>query len=414
MDLTREQFIAVYSLAGRMAKADGKVSEEERKMILQFLAINNALPDIKSESDLMEVENKAAYMTLEDACSIIKESSDAVKKFLSEYLKYIGVSDHNCDDREIALYMEIANLCDISSDDNDAAAEKDASKVDDEDEDDDFIDSEGDKVVDNISYQLWPDSTATADMFEDDEVRDEITVVSSIKYKGKEYIVTSFAIIDGEYGKLNLPGTIKSIDGAFSDMDRDVRDNLTVNLANNPNITFEKGVFYSKDYKTLLNANLMPDCKEYTVKDGVEMIINSAFEAHNEIETLNIPASVKQIDSPFSEDSELKTVNIFNREGSVKFYDEEPGVESFPEGTVINYNSLPKSNKEPRDNNEHLSKPNIQTKGSEVIKAIWSKMTILQKVIAITVILLPFFVGFWAIIITILVLWYLYKKNQQK
>lgn len=285
---------------------------------------------------------------------------------------------------------------------------------DDDNDDDEWLDSDGDTVVDNIMYDLYGDGTAMARLFEEDEEREQITIPATINYNGKTYTVTSFAISDGEYSELNLPSTIKTIDGeAFSEMDRETRDKLVVNLAADAQVLYKGKAFYSKDKKHLTNTSLMPDCKEYTVTDGVEQIWNYAFAAHNEIETLNVPASVKQIDSPFSDESGLKIVNIFNHEGNVKFYDEEPGVESFPKGTTINYHPRKESqelkqNTQPKGQLSHTTPSNNPTKKG--FKDRWHDLPIKYKIISILSILLPFVFGFWAIIITIAVLWYIWKR----
>ena len=264
-------------------------------------------------------------LTLESAGKVKK---NAVKADMESMIAYKHKSDTaNSDEDE----------------DEDVDVDEDVDDDDVDDDDDEWMDVEGDVVVDNISYDLWSDGTATANMFEDDDERDEITIVPSVKNEGKEYVVTSFAINDGEYTKLNLPSTIKRIEGgAFSEMDEDVRKNLTVKLSGNNNIVIENGVVYSADFKDLQNATLMPSTKRYQVRNGVEQIGNSAFEGHDEIEILDIPSSVKQIDSIFGEDSNLKVVNIHNIEGAVKFYEEEEGVESFPEGVEVKYLGLEK------------------------------------------------------------------------
>ncbi len=409
------QIHAIMALMNHISLADG-YDEKEGHMFAILMKDSKLMdiliarhPELKTgKGAFQKYMDESIQMPYVEACETLKNAEDYIKNLAQNMLKMICKADGKTTDEERKTYNEIAKYCGWNMLDEIRIEENDK---DDEDENDtDFLDSIGDVVVNNIGYSLWEDGTATASYFEDDEDCDVITVASKVSHKGKSYTVTSFEIEDGEYEKLILPSSLKIIYGAaFDMMDRDTRSRLNVEIGSNSNILCIDKVFYSNDGKILWNANLMDDCEEYTVRDGVEQIANDAFQSHDEICTLNVPTSVKQIDSPFSDVSGLMTVNIYNDNGNVKFYDEEPGVESFPVGVTINYLSAPPKT----TNNENNPDQAIDVKKNTGIKGWWRRLSTTKKVIAIIAILMPFFFDFWTIILTILILWFISKKSKK-
>lgn len=203
---------------------------------------------------------------------------------------------------------------------------------------DEWIDQVGEIAVDNIHYTLYDDGSAEADSFEVDDYRKNIIIPSKVSYKGKDYKVKTFSIEDGEYEQIQLPETIAIVSGnAFLEMGKKHSANLKVFIEKNENIIIEDGIIYSKGYKGLQNTVLMNPTNEFTVRNGVEYIYYYALGAHDEIEILNVPSSVKHIILPFSEESNLKTVNIHNSKGAVAFDEETEDEPTFPNNANVNY-----------------------------------------------------------------------------
>lgn len=419
--ISENQIKAIVTLMNQISISDGydKTEGYATLTILEKAGLMKILtemhPEFKTEKGAFSSYlSNDIIIPYPKACSILRDADEETKELAQVAFHLVCIADGQTSDIEKRKYNEIAQFCGWKRWEDKWADNKNEEKKED-DEEDQWLDSDGDTVVDNIMYDLYGDGTAMARLFEEDEEREQITIPATINYNGKTYTVTSFAISEGEYSELNLPSTIKTIDGeAFSEMNRETRDKLVVNLAADAQVLYKGKAFYSKDKKHLTNTSLVPDCKEYTVTDGVESIWNNAFAAHDEIEILNVPPSVKQIDSPFSYKSGLKIVNIFNHEGNVKFYDEEPGVESFPKGTTINYHPRKESqelkqNTQPKGQLLHTSPSNNPTKKG--FKDRWHDLPIKYKIISILSILLPFILGFWAIIITLAVLCYIWIKS---
>lgn len=218
------------------------------------------------------------------------------------------------------------------------SASKIAEDIEPDEEEDVWINQVGEVSVDNIHYDLWDDGSAEAQSFEDDDHRKSLTIPSKVNYKGKDYNVKTFSIEDGEYEQIQFPETIEIIRGnAFLEMNKKHRTLLKVLLEQNQNIIIEDGIIYSKDHKSLQNTVLMAPTHEFTVRNGVKSIEYYALGSHDEIEILNVPSSVKQIILPFSEDSNLKTVNIHNSEGAVTFEEESEDEPTFPNNAKVNY-----------------------------------------------------------------------------
>lgn len=79
----------------------------------------------------------------------------------------------------------------------------------------------------------------------------------------------------------------------------------------NESFTDEYGVIYSKDGKRLLKVNVPNTLKEYSIKEGTEIICDSSFEGCSELQSLIIPTTVKSIGSHvFEWCRNLSTLNI--------------------------------------------------------------------------------------------------------
>ena len=201
-----------------------------------------------------------------------------------------------------------------------------------EDVEDDWLDCEGDIVIENVFYSLYPDGSAVAEFFDDENIVSQVLIIPEevTTENGKVYTVEAFSIGDlSDVKELSLPKTIKSLDGAFMGTTALCLRQCKIELNGNPNIVFEGGIFYNGDKTVILNAQFASPKGDYEISEGVIEVQNNAFNMANSMESITFPSTIRMIGAAFDGCDSLKTVFIKASKDDVSFYEEE-GVEIFP------------------------------------------------------------------------------------
>lgn len=108
MIFTNQELSAILRLAHAMANADGKITEEETKMIV--LELSRFGVDQTKAKLLAEIGDK---MTYPEACQIISRMTNEEKRYVTAYLGTMICIDGDINDSEMKLWSLITALCDL-------------------------------------------------------------------------------------------------------------------------------------------------------------------------------------------------------------------------------------------------------------------------------------------------------------
>ena len=104
-----QELVAIYKVAEKMVWADGVVQPEEIVVVEE--AMQKA--DASSLEDLAHIKEQSRHMSDEDCNGTLAFLDIEQKKFVSSMLGAISSSDGDIDDRELELWRNICEKCDL-------------------------------------------------------------------------------------------------------------------------------------------------------------------------------------------------------------------------------------------------------------------------------------------------------------
>ena len=108
MVFTNRELAAILRLAHAVANADGRVTNDEQKIIA------NELVRFGVDSKKFDViSGLAANMVNGEACQIVSKMTSEEKRYVAAYLGTMVVADRNIEDSEMKLWSLISALCDL-------------------------------------------------------------------------------------------------------------------------------------------------------------------------------------------------------------------------------------------------------------------------------------------------------------
>ena len=106
MQFSGKELTAILKMGRAMVMADGKIDENEIKVmtteLLRFGIPQDHVAMLLKGTDLMEAS---------EALAVLSGLDEERKKYVSSYLGTIMVSDGDIDDKEMALWRLISTLC---------------------------------------------------------------------------------------------------------------------------------------------------------------------------------------------------------------------------------------------------------------------------------------------------------------
>lgn len=108
MTFTNQELAAILRLAHAMAKADGKITNEETQIIAFELSRFGV--DHNKARIIAEIGDKISYG---EACQIISNMTAEEKKYVTAYLGTLICADGNIDDSEMKLWSLISAICEL-------------------------------------------------------------------------------------------------------------------------------------------------------------------------------------------------------------------------------------------------------------------------------------------------------------
>lgn len=106
MTFTEQELSAILKLAFAMVKADGKIAEEEVKLITNELLRFGVI-------DSQKLLKQKDTLTQLDACSIISRMANEEKKYVTAYLGTIMCIDGEIQKSELTMWTLISTLCNL-------------------------------------------------------------------------------------------------------------------------------------------------------------------------------------------------------------------------------------------------------------------------------------------------------------
>lgn len=106
---TRKELLAIFKAADLMVRADGVILPQE------LVTVEEAMSKvgIKSPSEYTNYKVDAQKMSEEECFGVLAFLDFNQKKFVSSMLGTISSSDGDIDDRELELWRDICNKCDL-------------------------------------------------------------------------------------------------------------------------------------------------------------------------------------------------------------------------------------------------------------------------------------------------------------
>lgn len=106
MTFTNQEMAAILNMAQVIAKADGRVTNEETIMMAIELT-RFGVSGKKSELIVALSRN----MEASEAANIISRMTDAEKKYVTAYLGAMICADGEIDEKELVLWAVVSNIC---------------------------------------------------------------------------------------------------------------------------------------------------------------------------------------------------------------------------------------------------------------------------------------------------------------
>lgn len=107
MTFTQNEMVAIFKLAKLMAAADGKVTHDERAIILTDLASFGVAPNSLQSTML---EKMADEMEPTEAITIVANMTTEEKKYVCGYMAAVMVANGDIDAKEQALWTLVSTL----------------------------------------------------------------------------------------------------------------------------------------------------------------------------------------------------------------------------------------------------------------------------------------------------------------
>lgn len=108
MIFTNQELGAIFRLGHAMAIADGKITDEETKMIV--LEMCRFGVDVEKGKLIAKIGDEMSYG---ECCKIISNMTAEEKKYVTAFLGTLICADGNVDDSEMKLWSLISALCDL-------------------------------------------------------------------------------------------------------------------------------------------------------------------------------------------------------------------------------------------------------------------------------------------------------------